>query len=110
MIKTVEPIRSSPVELAQCVDTELAMNVSHTVELESGRSSAPRPKPPHIDCYIGFQLGPVMQKTLDNARWPVDTSIVEHIRRNTSECQSDPAYDDPYADIDGIPARPRQFV
>ncbi|KAF1925447.1 uncharacterized protein M421DRAFT_7922 [Didymella exigua CBS 183.55] len=107
MIKTVEPIRYSPFELARYVDTEL---LSHTVDLDSEGSSSPRPTPPHIDCHVGFQLGPVMQNILDNARWPVEISIVDRIRSNTCEYRLDPAFDDPYADVDGTPVLPRELV
>lgn len=108
MIKTVEPIRYSPFQLARYVDTEL---LSRTLELDIARSSTPRSTPPpHFDCHVGFKLGHVMQNILDNARWPVDILTVEHIRSNTCECQLDSACDEPCPDVDGTPVQPREFV
>jgi hypothetical protein len=108
MIKTVEPIQYSAFDLARYVDTEL---LSHTAASDPERSSSSRPTAPHFDCHVGFRLGPVMRNILDNAIWPVNISMVEHIRSNTCECQFDSAYGgDPHADLDGIPVEPRQFV
>lgn len=107
MIKTAESIRYSAYDLARYVDTEL---LSHTAEPDAGSFPSPQPTTPHHDCHVGFKLGPVMQNILDNARWPVELSIVEHIRSNTGECQFDSVYGYPCADVDGIPVQPRELV
>ncbi|KAF3048103.1 hypothetical protein E8E12_010344 [Didymella heteroderae] len=98
MIKTVHSIRYLAYDLAKYVDTELLMRTS---KLDFEVLSSARLTRPHIDCHVGFKLGPVMQNILDNVRWPVELSIVEHIRNNTCEYQLDSACGDLYADIDG---------
>lgn len=107
MIKTVEPIRYSAYDLARYMDTELLM---YTSQLDSEVLFPPDPSTTHIHCPVGYKLGPIMQNILDNARWPVEPSIVEHIRSNTGECRPDSVDGDPYADVDGIPVQPREFV
>lgn len=106
-IKTVEPIRYSAYDLARHMDTELLM---HTSQLNSRVLRLADPTTTHVNCPVGYKLGPVMQKILDNARWPVEPSIVDHIRSNTSESRLDSVYGDPYIDVDGIPVQPREFV
>ena len=106
-IKTVEPIRFSAFDLARHVDMDLLI---HARQLDSDVLALADPTITHINCPVGYKLGPVMQRMLDNARWPVEPSILEHIRSNTSEYRLDSVYGDPYADIDGIPVQPREFV
>lgn len=81
-IKTVQPIKYSAYDLARHVDTEL---LTHTSQLNSEVLRLADTTTTHTNCPIGYKLGPVMQKILDNARWPVEPSIMEHIRSNTSE-------------------------
>lgn len=107
MIKTVEPIRCSAYNLAKYVDTELLMD---TRQLNSEVLSSADPTTTHINCPVGYKLGPVMQNILSKARWPVEMSIVEHIRSNTCEYRLDSVYGDPYANVYCIPVQPREFI
>ena len=110
MLRTVKTFQYSPYDLAAALsNAKNAIPVAETVSL-SRRGSAPIQPPRHIQCHIGFQLAPIMAKILEDVSWPVEISTLMHIKENGSEYQLDPAYANPYADVDGNPVQPREFV